>query len=135
MKADIEIPKVENVYIVAIKEWSDDFMENIWNAYLINDSENELESVMVVSKAFGTIDGEMRKTSILRHAYIKVPANSSIKVELIENSLLKLNNEFMITYFIGDTLYDKNYIFEKNSINEKFQMNLPVLNKRGVMGV
>jgi hypothetical protein len=30
-----------------------------------------IESVMVVSKAFGTIDGEMKKTSLLRHALWK----------------------------------------------------------------
>jgi hypothetical protein len=34
----------------------------------MNDSDFLMESVMVVSKAFGTIDGEMKKTSLLRHA-------------------------------------------------------------------
>jgi hypothetical protein len=33
-----------------------------------------LWKVMVVSKAFGTIDGEMKKTSLLRHAFVEVPA-------------------------------------------------------------
>jgi hypothetical protein len=37
--------------------------------YLVNDSDFLMESVMVVSKAFGTIDGEMKKTSLLRHAF------------------------------------------------------------------
>ena len=64
MKADIEIPKVENVFLAAVQEWSDDFMENIWNVYLVNDSDFDLDSVMVVSKAFGTLDGEMKKTSL-----------------------------------------------------------------------
>jgi hypothetical protein len=39
----------------------------------VNDSDFLMESVMVVSKAFGTIDGEM-KTSLLRHAFVEVPA-------------------------------------------------------------
>jgi hypothetical protein len=34
-----------------------------------------LWKVMVVSKAFGTIDGEMKKTSLL-HAFVEVPAVS-----------------------------------------------------------
>jgi hypothetical protein len=42
-------------------------MEKVWYAYLVNDSDFLMESVMVVSKAFGTIDGEMKKTSLLRH--------------------------------------------------------------------
>jgi hypothetical protein len=37
---------------------------------------------MVVSKAFGTIDGEMKKTSLLRHAFVEVPV--SVKIEMLE---------------------------------------------------
>jgi hypothetical protein len=43
-----------------------------------------MESVMVVSKAFGTIDGEMKKTSLLRHAFVEVPAVSVVKIEMLE---------------------------------------------------
>ena len=35
MKADIKIPLVENVFLAAVQEWSDDFMDKIWYAYLI----------------------------------------------------------------------------------------------------
>ena len=48
MKSDIIIPKVENVFLAAIQEWNDDFMDNVWNVYLINDSDFKLDSVMVV---------------------------------------------------------------------------------------
>jgi hypothetical protein len=65
MKKDITIPEVENVFLAAVQEWSDDFMEKVWYAYLVNDSDFNLDSVMVVSKAFGTIDGEMKKTSTI----------------------------------------------------------------------
>ena len=51
MQKDIEIPKVENVCVAAIKEWNDDFMEQTWYAYLINDSEHNLEMAIVVSRA------------------------------------------------------------------------------------
>jgi hypothetical protein len=33
-------------------------MEKVWYAYLVNDSDFNLEGVMVVSKAFGTIMGK-----------------------------------------------------------------------------
>jgi hypothetical protein len=45
---DIIIPEVENVFVAAVQEWSDDFMEKVWYAYLVNDSDF-IESVMVVS--------------------------------------------------------------------------------------
>lgn len=133
MKKDIEIPKVENVFLAAVQEWSDDFMDKVWYVYLVNDSDFDLDSVMVVSKAFGTIDGEMRKTSLLRHAFMKVPTVSAVKVEMVENSVLALNNEFMVTYFIGNTLYDKKFTFRKNTINERATEEVPHIWQNGVV--
>jgi hypothetical protein len=133
MKADITIPEVENVFLAAIPQWSDDFMENVWNVYLINDSDFDLESVMVVSKAFGTIDGEMKKTSLLRHAFVQVPSVSVVKIEMIEKSVLVLNNEFMVTFFIESTLYDKKFIFKKNTLNEEATEEVPILFVEGVI--
>jgi hypothetical protein len=133
MKKDIIIPTVENVFLAAVQEWSDDFMEKVWYVYLINDSDFQLDGVMVVSKAFGTIDGEMKKTSLLRHAFLEVPAVSVVKVEMVEKSVLVLNNEFMVTFFIGNTLYDKKYIFKANSINENNVEEVPILFIDGVI--
>ena len=133
MKKDIQIPVVENVFLAAVQEWSDEMMEKVWYVYLINDSDFDLDGVMVVSKAFGTLDGEMKKTSMLRHAFPAIPAVSTVKVEMIENSVLALNNEFMVTYFIGNTLYDKVFIFKSNSINENATEEVPILFVNGVM--
>lgn len=133
MKKDISVPVVENVFLAAIPEWSDDFMEKIWNVYLINDSDFNLDSVMVVSKAFGTIDGEMKKTSLLRHAFTEIPPVSVVKVEMIEKSVLTLNNEFMVTYFISNTLYDKKFTFVKNSCVETNLEEVPILFLDGVV--
>jgi hypothetical protein len=133
MKKDIIIPEVENVFFAAVQEWSDDFMEKVWYAYLVNDSDYLIESVMVVSKAFGTIDGEMKKTSFLRHAFIEVPAVSIVKVEMIEKSVLALNNEFMLTFFMDGKLYDKKFIFKANTINETEVEEVPILFVDGVI--
>ena len=133
MKKDIIIPKSEEVYLAAVQEWNDDFMAKVWNAYLINNRSESLESVMVVSKAFGTIEGEMKKTSLLRHAYVEVPAQSAIKIEMITEDVLSLHNEFMLTYFVGATLFDKKFIFKANSINENATREVPVLLKNGVL--
>ncbi|HBS54041.1 MAG: hypothetical protein RLZZ236_974 [Bacteroidota bacterium] len=133
MKKDIIIPEVENVFMAVVQEWSDEFMEKVWYAYLVNDSDFQLDGVMVVSKAFGTIDGEMKKTSLLRHAFAEIPEVSVAKIELIEKSVLALNNEFMVTFFIGNTLYDKKFIFKANSIQEANQEEVPILFVDGVI--
>lgn len=133
MKKDITISEVENVFVAAVQEWSDDFMEKVWFIYLVNDSDFNLDSVMVVSKAFGTIDCEMKKTSLLRHAFVEVPAVSVVKVEMLEKSVTTLNNEFMVTFFIGNTLYDKKFTFNANSISENNVEEVPILFVDGVI--
>ncbi|OAB31407.1 hypothetical protein SAMN05444395_101617 [Flavobacterium fryxellicola] len=133
MKKDIIIPEVENVFLAAVQEWSDDFMEKVWYAYLINDSDFLIESVMVVSKAFGTIEGEMKKTSLLRHAFVALPPVSLVKIEMIEKSVLALNNEFMLTFFMDGKLYDKKFTFKANSINETNVEEVPILFVDGVI--
>ena len=135
MKADIEIPKVENVHIVAIQDFSDDFQENCWYAYLLNATNETLEMAMIVSRAYGLIDGENRNTMQLRHAFATLAPKTAVKVEFLENNLLQLNNEFSLSYFIGNKMYDKKFIFKTNSINVNAQTDLPAINKRGVIAV
>jgi hypothetical protein len=134
MKKDIIIPEVENVYIVAIKEWNEDFGENSWYAYLLNNSSEKLEMAMVVSSASGTINNEERKTGSFRHAFNEVLPESATKVELLENNVLQLDNHFMLTYFLDGKLYDKNFTFEANSIKEENTTELHKINRVGVIG-
>jgi len=133
MKKDIIIPKVENVYVAALQEWNDDFMEKTWYAYLINDSADKLEAAIVISSAAGEINGEERKTSSLRHMFAEVLPNSATKIEMIENNVLVLNNAFMVTFFIGNTLYDKNYVFKAGTIDADNIAELPVIFKDGIL--
>lgn len=133
MKKDIIIPKVENVYVAAMQEWNDDFMQKTWYAYLINNSNEKMESVIVVSNASGLIGGEERKTSMLRHAFTEVLPNTAVKIEMIEDSVLVLDNSFMVTFFKGNTLYDKNFVFKAGTINEESVEELPVIFKEGIL--
>ena len=133
MKNDISVPVVENVFFAAISEFSEDFGENIWNIYLVNDSDFDIDSVMVVSSASGTLDGEMKKTSLMRHAFMQVPAVSVVKVEMVEKSVLQLNNEFMLTYFIENTLYDKRFFFKKHFDKNSEIEEVPILFVDGIV--
>jgi len=133
MKKDIIIPQVENVYVAAVQEWNDDLMSKTWYAYLVNDSDFTLETVIVVSNASGILNGEERKTSMLRHAFVEVPPVTAVKIEMIEDSVLVLDNSFMVTYFIGNTLYDKNFVFKAGTINEADVEEVPVIWKDGIM--
>ena len=63
MKKDIEIPEVEKVYIAAVKEFNKEFGAEEWNAYIINEREEDLETVLIVTRGF---EGE-KQTSTMRH--------------------------------------------------------------------
>ena len=127
MKSDIIVPVVENVFIVAIQDWSDDFQENCWYAYLLNATNEPLEMAMIVSRAYGLIDGEERNTMSLRHAFAKVETQTAIRIEFLENKVLELNNEFLLSYFLGNKMFDKKFIFNANSINVNALIVLPVV--------
>jgi len=135
MKSDIIVPVVENVFIVAIQDWSDDFQENCWYAYLLNATNEPLEMAMIVSRAYGLIDGEERNTMSLRHAFAKVETQTAIRIEFLENKVLELNNEFLLSYFLGNKMFDKKFIFNANSINVNAQIDLLVVIKLGIMVV
>ena len=134
MKKDIIIPEVENVFIVAIMEWNEDFGENSWYAYILNNTSEKLEMAMVVSNAIGMINNEERKTGSFRHAFNEVLPESAIKIELLENNVLQLNNHFMLTYFQNGKLYDKKFTFEAHSIKDENASNLEKINTFGVIG-
>ena len=107
MKKDIHISEVEGVYVAVIQEYNDIYKTNDWNAYIINDKEVDLEMVLIVSRGYSTD----KETSLMRHKLEKLPAQSYAKIELLQEEVLSLNNEFKVTFFEGNTMYDKNYVF------------------------
>ncbi|MBB1140611.1 hypothetical protein [Myroides sp. WP-1] len=132
MKKDIEIPEVKNVEIAIVKEYNEDFLQDAWYAYLFNNSKDLIEAIMIVSKASGIIDGEQRDSSIFRHAFPSLAAGESIKVELLDEAIFDLDNTFMLTYFQGAKLYDKNFTFPAKSITDEALKTLSFANKKGI---
>ena len=84
MKKDIEIPKVEGVYVAVVQEYNPEFNFNDWNAYIINDKNIDLEMVLIVSEGYGN----QKKTSKFRHAITKLPKKSYAKIELVQYLIL-----------------------------------------------
>jgi len=129
LKKDIQIPKVERVYMAVVQEYNDIYKTHDWNAYIINDKEVALEMVLIVSKGYS----EDKETSIMRHKLEKLPAKSYAKIELLQEDVLTLNNEFKVTFFEGSQMFDKTYLFRKNTINGKALQPLPLMKERGVL--
>ncbi len=129
MKKDIQIPEVLNVEVAVVYEYNDIYKTDDWNVYIINKKTTDLEMVVIVSQGFS----ETKTTSLLRKKLEKLPANSFAKIELIQPELFKLNNRFQVTFFEGNTLYDKTYTFKANTIKEGALRMIPELEKRGIL--
>ncbi|NIJ44077.1 hypothetical protein FHR24_000516 [Wenyingzhuangia heitensis] len=116
MKKDIQIPELENVFMAVVKEYNDEFQCEDWNVYLINDKEEDLEMILIVSKGYD--EDKLIETSVMRKTLKQLPAKSFAKIELIQPDLFKLTNFFNTTFFVRNTMYEKKFEFEKNTIKE-----------------
>ena len=129
MRKDIEIPEVKDVYVAAVLELNKDFNTHDWYVYLINACSEPLETVLIVSQGYDQKD----VTSVMRHSIEVLPANGYARVEYLEDSVLRLDNFFTITYFIGSRLYDKRFELPAHSVIEDNRVELPVMTKQGVL--
>ena len=129
MKKDINIPEVENVYVAAVKVYNESFKVDEWNAYLINDRDEAIEMALIVSKGYDN----KKETSIIRHKLEKLPSKSFTKIEFIQEEVLALNNQFQVTFFADGKMFEKKYLFRKNSVNEKALRDIPIIPNKGVL--
>lgn len=128
MKKDIEIPVAKDVYVAIVHEWNHEYLSKDWNSYIINNRTTPIDMVLIVSKGY---DGS-RETSVMRHAIGVVDAKSFEKIELVQEDVLALNNEFFVTYYADDKIYEKRFLFEKNSVTENKLVKIPILEIDGI---
>ena len=131
MLKDIPQLTVENIVVAVVRE--EDEGEMVWNVYIVNLYDADITNVLVSSVGYGIFEGRDVKTSLLRHMIENLAANDYGKIEPIMEALFGLNNEFWISFFLNDKMYDKKYIFLPESIKEEFFTMIPIINKMGVM--
>ena len=132
MKKDLPENIVENIAIAIVME-SATPEAKLWKVYLINLKNDTIETVLVSSKGYGEKNGENIKTSILRHSIGNVPAKSFAEIELIDEQVFGLTNEYWLSYYISSQIFDKKFIFVPESIVDSNMTRVPLLNKAGVM--
>lgn len=132
MKKDIEIPVMKDVAVAVVSE-KNELNQDEWFVYLVNLKEKPIEGVLVSSRGYGEIDQEKRNTSELRHFLDKVNPKSYVKIEPIMENVFPLNNEYWVSFYQENKMYDKKFIFLAETIKPENFVKVPVLNKRGVM--
>jgi hypothetical protein len=132
MKKDISFPTVKGVAIAIVRKMNES-REAEWYVVFINDNEEALDNVMIVSRGYGEINGESRETSLLRHAFGTVNPKSNVIVEPIDPSVFVLNNEYWVSYFIDNQMYDKRFTFVPDTITEDNLIKISSLKMMGIL--
>jgi hypothetical protein len=78
------------------------------------------------------VNGEEKKTSVLRHVIEKIEEQSYARIEPIQPELFKLNNEYWVSYYIIDQIFDKKFVFVPESIQNETLQYIPELDLMGV---
>ncbi len=134
MREELRGPKVENVGVAVIKQLNEE-NETVYYVYLLNLREDIMEGIMVTSTGYGqnANTGEKVKTSTLRHSLEVLLPNEAAKIEPIMEDVFGLANEFWVSFWIEDQMYDKKFVFLPETISEENMKAIPVMGETGVL--
>jgi hypothetical protein len=133
MKEELKGPKVENV-AVAIVQTRPNEVDKEYFVYLLNLRDDIMEGIIVASTGYGEnlVTGEKIKTSTLRHGIEVMLPNEAARIEPIMPELFGIANEYWVSFWVNDVLYDKKFVFPAGIITES---NFKLIEQLGVPGV
>ncbi|SNR13970.1 hypothetical protein [Tenacibaculum jejuense] len=129
MKKDIVIPEVTGIEMAVVLEHNETHNTDDWYVYLINKKEVALDMIMIVSQGFS----ETKTTTVFRKKIHQLGANSFAKIEMIHPDVFGLSNRFQVSFFEGNQIQEKTFVFQANTIKEGALRMVPSLNKRGIV--
>ena len=136
MKQDIPFDPVEGVSVAIVPDAAAAVTDEQpgWQVYLLNHNAYALRNVIVSANGYGVQpDGEPVRTSTLRYVYEEVPPRTAVPVEPIGPALFHLNNQYWVSYYRGNQIFDKKYIFVPDSIVPDNFSHIALLSRAGVL--
>ena len=134
MRDELKSPVVENVKLVVVPEINEEGGIQHY-VYLLNLRDDIMEGIIITSNGYGVDvnSGEKIKTSTLRHSLEVLLPDEAAKIEPIMEEVFGLTNEYWVSFWVEDTLYDKKFIFLPETIQEKNYTVIPKLGRKGIM--
>jgi len=134
MREELMGPKVENVKMVVVPEKNEEDAIQHY-VYLLSLRDDIMEGIIITSKGYGqnVTTGEKIQTSTLRHSLEVLLPNEAAKIEPIMEEVFGLTNEYWVSFWADDVMYDKKFIFLPETINEKNLTDIPGLGVKGIM--
>jgi hypothetical protein len=101
---------------------------------MLSSREDIIEGIIVTSTGYG-LDamGQEIKTSTLRKGIEVMLPNEAARIEPLMPDLFGLNNEFWVSFWADDVMYDKRFVFEANTIHPKKFVAIPQLKAKGII--
>jgi hypothetical protein len=131
MKKDIDFPKVKGVSMAITRQRNQENGEYEYYVYLINDKSVALENVLINS--YGYSKNQETKTSTLRHFIERIEPMTSFKVEPIMPELFKLVNQYWVSYYVDEQVFDKKFIFMPDSVTDKNFSFIEAVQMEGIL--
>ena len=133
MKDELKGPKVEKVSVAIVEMMVDN--EKSYYAYLLNLREDIMEGIIISSTGYGqnTKTGDRIKTSTLRHSIEVLLPNEAARIEPIMPEVFGLSNEYWVSFWVNEVMYDKRFVFPAESISEKNMQMIEILGQKGVI--
>lgn len=134
MREELLGPKVEKVG-VAIIEQIDEEGNRIYYAYLLNLRDDIMEGIIITSTGYGenANTGEKIKTSTLRHSLEVLLPQEAAKIEPLMEDVFALSNEYWVSFWVNDIMYDKKFIFLPETITPDRMKPIPLLGEKGIL--
>ena len=133
MKDELKGPKVENVSVAIVEVLVEN--EKVYYAYLLNLREDIMEGIIVSTTGYGenAQTGQKIKTSTLRHCIELLLPNEAAKIEPIMPEVFGLSNEYWVSFWVNDVMYDKRFVFPAESICSENMQMIKILGHKGVI--
>jgi hypothetical protein len=134
MKEGLLGPKVENVAVAIVQDIIDQG-EPMYYVYLLNLRDDIMEGVIINSVGYGDLkaDGEQIRTSTLRHTLEILLPEEAAKLEPIMEDVFGLSNEYWVSFWVNEDMYDKKFVFLPNTISAEKMEWIPLLGKKGLL--
>lgn len=134
MREELKGPTVENVSI-ALVEIPLENNEKEYIVYLLNLRDDIMEGIIVASTGFGVNPktGLEVKTSTLRRGIELMLPNEAARIEPIMPDLFDLTNEYWVSFWVNDVMYDKRFQFIPGSIKQEDFKFIELLGHKGIL--
>jgi hypothetical protein len=132
MKKDIDFLEVVDIGIAIVLEGESEESRN-WKAYLLNFKSETINNILVSTKGYGLLNGSEVKTATFRHSLGSLAPQSYTPIEIIDESLFVIHNEFWLSFYIGDRVFDKKITFLADTISSVNVDLIPLIMLPGVI--